>query len=62
MQFSFPPLILFPLCLLVQGCWSNMETYINSPCRKVNSDLRPLGFRCLVSAVPEESSPLPNGL
>lgn len=54
--FLFPPLILFPLCSLVQGRWWKMETYINSPCRKVNSDLRPLGFRRLVSAVPEESS------
>lgn len=43
------------------SCWK-METFINSPCRKVNRDLRPLGFGVCSQLSLRNLPALPNGL
>lgn len=58
----FPPLILLPLCSVLEGCWWKMETFINSLCRKANRDLHPLGLGGCSQLSLRNLPALPNGL
>lgn len=54
--YFFPsPLILLPLCAALEGCWWEMETFINSLLQESKQWSPSLGIRSLLWAVPEES-------